>query len=141
MPYSHRTLCLYHPDPQGRGHIRWAGPQAGSRKPGAGNLAVGLDWGELRQLALLLSSWPRTAAVPGSRPRAQLTPVPPPPPQDCGFLATLSPHSRFQELCEHFGKVWTLQVIHGGLQEASDNGNSQFPGKGGPGAQPLFVDE
>lgn len=50
--------------------------------------------------------------------------------QDCGLLATLSPHSRFQELHERFGKeIRALQVIRRGLQEASDNGDSRSRAK------------
>ncbi|CAK6444974.1 unnamed protein product [Pipistrellus nathusii] len=50
--------------------------------------------------------------------------------QDCGLLATLSPHSRFQELHERFGKeIRALQVMRRGLQEASTNGGSRSQAK------------
>lgn len=52
--------------------------------------------------------------------------------QDCGLLATLSPHSRFQELHERFGKeIRALQLIRRGLPEASDNGDSRSQAKMG----------
>ncbi|XP_042778852.1 sesquipedalian-1-like [Panthera leo] len=52
------------------------------------------------------------------------------PPEDCGFLATLSPPSSFQELHEHFGKeIRVLQVVRRGLQ-SSDNRGSRSQAKG-----------
>ncbi|ELW66360.1 sesquipedalian-1 [Tupaia chinensis] len=51
-------------------------------------------------------------------------------PECCGYLATPSTPSTFQELHERFGKeIRVLQVEHRGLQTASDNGGSRFQAK------------
>nr|KAF6283744.1 hypothetical protein mPipKuh1_010036 [Pipistrellus kuhlii] len=86
---------------------------------------AGVSW---RQLAVLLPPQYQSCAKQlAKNPADSHIPLPP---QDCGLLATLSPHSRFQELHERFGKeIRALQVIRRGLQEDSTNGGSRSQAK------------
>lgn len=106
MLWGHRTLCLYlTPGVEGTEVGQAFRLEAENQELGSWLwVQAGVSW---RQLAVLLPPPPR-GQEPSSPPH-------PPIPQDCGLLATLSPHSRFQELHERFGKeIRALQVIRRG---------------------------